>query len=196
MSMMMLMLMQCSWLTCKLTLGVLQRQSDHCPWSSHHPLLGTSSTIQNMCPSAKQHGNRTLSTRRYSARLTHHKPKIKDSSRIMKAVQWGSSTLLHKSINHLGIYPIVSFSFILLKLGIITYHLDQHLYYCKQLLRYDITISQHSQNTIYHNSSVSQSLLRGQDSCQILTIQERWRLESISDQLVSYSPHKPHSLIK
>ena len=30
----------------------------------------------------------------------------------------------------------------------------------------------------------------------MLTIQERWRLESISNQLARYSPHKPHSLIK
>ena len=30
----------------------------------------------------------------------------------------------------------------------------------------------------------------------MLTIQERWRFESISNQLASYSPHKPHSLIK
>jgi len=30
----------------------------------------------------------------------------------------------------------------------------------------------------------------------VLTIKERWRFESISNQLASYSPHKPHSLIK
>jgi len=30
----------------------------------------------------------------------------------------------------------------------------------------------------------------------VLTIQERWRFESISDQLATYSPQKPHSLIK
>jgi len=51
--------------------------------------------------------------------------------------------------------------------------------------------------TIYHYSpSVPQSLLQGQGSCQVLTIQERWRSESISNQLARYSPHKPHSLIK
>jgi hypothetical protein len=30
----------------------------------------------------------------------------------------------------------------------------------------------------------------------VLTIQERWRFESIPNQLVIYSSHKPHSLIK
>jgi hypothetical protein len=33
-------------------------------------------------------------------------------------------------------------------------------------------------------------------SSQVLTIQERWRFKSIPNQLVIYSSHKPHSLIK
>ena len=36
------------------------------------------------------------------------------------------------------------------------------------------------------------ALLRCRCSSQVLTIQERWRFESIPNQLVKYSPHKPH----
>ena len=39
-------------------------------------------------------------------------------------------------------------------------------------------------------------LLRWSNSSQVLTIQERWRFESIPNQLVIYSLHKPHSPAK
>jgi hypothetical protein len=46
-----------------------------------------------------------------------------------------------------------------------------------------------------HNNqpSVPYTLLRCCSSSQVLTIQERWRFESITNQLVIYSSHKPHS---
>jgi hypothetical protein len=50
----------------------------------------------------------------------------------------------------------------------------------------------------YHNHNNQQSvlytLLRCYGSSQVLIIQERWRFESITNQLVIYSSHKLHSL--
>ena len=48
----------------------------------------------------------------------------------------------------------------------------------------------------YNCPSVPSTLLRWSNSSQVLTIQERWRFESIPNQLVIYSLHKSHSPAK
>ena len=48
----------------------------------------------------------------------------------------------------------------------------------------------------YNCPSVPSTLLRWIHSSQVLTIQERWRFESIPNQLVIYSLHKPYSPAK
>jgi hypothetical protein len=52
------------------------------------------------------------------------------------------------------------------------------------------TPSHHNHN---NQPSVPYTLLRCCGSSQVLTIQERWQFESITDQLLIYSSHKLHS---
>jgi hypothetical protein len=77
--------------------------------SPHRVEIGVAVPIEHLAI-CNNKGNRTLSMKMYSARLTRHKPEIKKHQGSCKAdIKWASWTFLRKSISTIN-KPFPSFS--------------------------------------------------------------------------------------